>query len=120
MQVWLTFTELGEMLGCDSIGARDHVYGNAWERRRCSDGVTRALLPPDSARDFLLRYLATQSVLVVPTRPAPAEAIDLGPAVPAEPIGVHGRAPNGYDEVTAMMSSVTRSLSSLCAVPCNG
>src|SRR5262245_47503227 len=56
MQLWLTFEELGGFLNCDAEGARDHVYANQWERRRDSDGVTHAALPPDAARAFMLKY----------------------------------------------------------------
>jgi hypothetical protein len=60
MQLWLTFEELGEWLNCNSQAARNHVYENQWERRRCSEGITRALLPPNLARAFILGYAAKQ------------------------------------------------------------
>src|SRR3954449_1581098 len=58
MQLWLTFDELGSLLDCDPEQARHHVYANQWERRRASDGITRALLPFASAREFMLVFAA--------------------------------------------------------------
>jgi hypothetical protein len=57
-QVWLTFDEIAEMFHCDSAEARSHVIANQWERRRCSDAVTRVELPPEHARQFMLDFAA--------------------------------------------------------------
>jgi hypothetical protein len=89
MQLWLTFEELGTVLKCDPARARNHVYANQWERRRGCDGVTRAVLPIDLMRDFLLSLLAQQGE--TPVAPAAqadeieeaeeVEKIDLAPPV---------------------------------------
>jgi hypothetical protein len=55
-QLWLTFEEIGDLFYCDTAGARRRVIANQWERRRYSDGLTRAQLPPEVAHDFMLRY----------------------------------------------------------------
>jgi hypothetical protein len=55
-QLWLTFEEIADLFYCDAAGARRRVVANQWERRRYSDGVSRALLPPEVAHEFMLRY----------------------------------------------------------------
>ena len=53
-QVWVTFEEIQELFTCDPASARNQVAINQWERRRFSDGVTRVLLPPEEAYEFML------------------------------------------------------------------
>jgi hypothetical protein len=55
-QLWLTFEEIADLFYCDTAGARRRVIANQWERRRYSDGLTRAQLPPEAAHEFMLRY----------------------------------------------------------------
>jgi hypothetical protein len=55
-QVWLTFEEIQDFFGCDAAGARRRVIANEWERRRGHDGLTRALLPPEVAHDYMFGY----------------------------------------------------------------
>ena len=55
-RLWLTFEEIAELFYCDTASARRRVIANQWERRRYSDGLTRAQLPPEIAHDFMLRY----------------------------------------------------------------
>ena len=55
-QVWLTFEEIQELFSCDAADARRRVIANQWERRRCTDGLFRAELPPEAAHEFMLRY----------------------------------------------------------------
>ena len=55
-QVWVTFEEIQDLFTCDAASARSRVIFNQWERRRCSDGVTRVLLPPERALEFMLRH----------------------------------------------------------------
>jgi hypothetical protein len=59
-QLWLTFEEIQEMFGCDAAGARRRVIANEWERRRGHDGLTRALLPPEVANDYMLGHRSKQ------------------------------------------------------------
>jgi hypothetical protein len=51
-QVWLSFEEIQEVFRCDAADARRRVVANQWERRRCSDGLVRAQVPPTVAHDF--------------------------------------------------------------------
>jgi hypothetical protein len=55
-QLWLTFEEIADLFYCDTADARRRVFANQWERRRYSDGLTRALLPSEVAHEFMLRY----------------------------------------------------------------
>lgn len=55
-QVWVTFEEIQELFTCDAAAARSRVIFNQWERRRCSDGRTRVLLPPEAAHEFMLGH----------------------------------------------------------------
>jgi len=55
-QVWLTFEEIQDLFGCDAADARRRVVANQWERRRCTDGLFRAQLPPEAAHEYMLRY----------------------------------------------------------------
>jgi hypothetical protein len=55
-QLWLTFEEIADLFGCDTADARRRVFADQWERRRHSDGLTRAQLPPEVAHEFMLRY----------------------------------------------------------------
>jgi hypothetical protein len=57
-QVWATFEEIAELFDLDVTGARNHVIANQWERRRYTDGITRAILPPDAARKLMIGYAA--------------------------------------------------------------
>jgi hypothetical protein len=55
-QLWLTFEEIADLFFCDPASARRRGIANQWERRRYSDGLTRALLPSEVAHEFMLRY----------------------------------------------------------------
>jgi hypothetical protein len=55
-QLWLTFEEIADLFYCDTAGARRRVIASQWERRRYSDGLTRAQFPPEVAHEFMLRY----------------------------------------------------------------
>ncbi len=68
-QVWLTFEEVAEFYRCDGAGARGRAFANQWERRRCSDGEIRVLLPSAEARAYMARYLDQCEA----SEPAPCE-----------------------------------------------
>lgn len=54
MQIWLTYEEAGRFMNLDAAAARSAIAAQGWSRRRCSDGLTRAKLPPGAASAFLL------------------------------------------------------------------
>jgi hypothetical protein len=56
VQVWVTFGEIQDLLGCDAASARSRAILGQWERRRCSDGAIRVQLPAELAHEFMLRY----------------------------------------------------------------
>jgi hypothetical protein len=73
-QVWLTCDEIAEFYHCDGAGARGRAFANQWERRRCSDGEIRVLLPQEEARAFMVRCLdQCEAEGTEPCEPAPAE-----------------------------------------------
>jgi hypothetical protein len=70
-QVWLTFEEIADLFYSDAAGARRRVVAKQWERRKCSDGLIRALLPSEVAHDFMLHYRSNHEA-----RSAPAHEFD--------------------------------------------
>ena len=52
-QIWLTYEELSDQLGCAPQQARDGAIAAGWDRRRCSDGLTRVKLRPAVAAEYL-------------------------------------------------------------------
>src|SRR5215203_4661688 len=56
VQIWLTYSELGEMYGRSAVEAREAAIEEGWDRRRCSDGQSRVKLPEGAAHAFVLRY----------------------------------------------------------------
>jgi hypothetical protein len=57
-QVWATFEESAYLYQIDVTSARNLVIESQWERRRYSDGVTRAILPSDAALKLMIDYAA--------------------------------------------------------------
>jgi hypothetical protein len=55
-QVWVTFEEIQDLLGCDAASGRSRAILSQWERRRCTDGVMRVQLPAELAHEFMLGY----------------------------------------------------------------
>jgi hypothetical protein len=62
-QIWVSYDELGEMLGATADQARATAVDAGWSRRRSRDGVSRVRLPPKMAHEFILAY-ATSAVQV--------------------------------------------------------
>lgn len=64
-QIWLTYDELGALLGCDGAAAREAAAGRPLDRRRCRDGRTRAkldLLLTEQWLDMLVLHWAGRQV----------------------------------------------------------
>ncbi|HEY6254591.1 MAG TPA: hypothetical protein VIY51_02250 [Xanthobacteraceae bacterium] len=66
-QLLLTFDEIADLFHSDAAGARRRVIENQWERRRCTDGLTRVLAPADVAHDFMLDHAAKHESRVAST-----------------------------------------------------
>jgi hypothetical protein len=43
-QIWMTYREIAELLGCDADEARNQVVQRSLDRKRSRDGFTRAKL----------------------------------------------------------------------------
>lgn len=52
-QIWMTYEEVGALLGCGREAARAHVAAEGWDRRRSHDGETRVKLTPDAGAAYL-------------------------------------------------------------------
>jgi hypothetical protein len=55
-QIWLTYTELGQLFNCNVLTARHAADRNSWPARRSSDGNIRVKLPPAAAHEFIISY----------------------------------------------------------------
>lgn len=56
-QLWLTYHEIAEELGCDVSSARVTTISRGWTRKHSRDGVTRVLMP----ESVMQRYFANHS-----------------------------------------------------------
>jgi hypothetical protein len=57
-QIWLTYSELSELLKCELPDVRQAVIDNEWSQRRSSDGRLRVKLSAALAHQFMLNYVA--------------------------------------------------------------
>jgi hypothetical protein len=57
-QIWLTYSELSELLKCELSDVRQSVTDNEWSQRRSSDGRLRVKLSPALAHQFMLNYVS--------------------------------------------------------------
>jgi hypothetical protein len=87
-QVWLSFDEIQQAFGCDAADARRRVIANQWERRRCSDGMVRAQVPPDVAQNFFM----LSSHIEPEPRPAPANEFEAAMAALCRIFGAEANA----------------------------
>lgn len=55
-QLWLTYQELGDELGCAPAEARQTAIGQSWTRKHSSDGNTRVLMPLDLMRRYFAAH----------------------------------------------------------------
>jgi hypothetical protein len=92
VQIWLTYSELGEMYGRSAVEAREAAIEEGWDRRRCSDGQSRVKLPEGAAHAFILRY----ADVIVGGRPAShpvhllqRQAEQFGEQLAASPAAAH-------------------------------
>lgn len=56
-QIWLTYDELGALIGCDAIAARSTAAAMHLDRRKSHDGNTRAKLNANLTEIFLDRLV---------------------------------------------------------------
>lgn len=65
-QLWLTYQEIGDELGCDAVAARDAAIARAWTRKHSRDGQTRVLMPAD----LMQAYFVARAMAPAPTVPS--------------------------------------------------
>jgi hypothetical protein len=56
-QIWLTYDELGALVGCDAIAARSSAAAMQLDRRKSHDGNTRAKLNVNLSEIFFDRLV---------------------------------------------------------------
>jgi hypothetical protein len=52
-QIWMTYREIAEMLGCDADTARATTIQRELDRKKSRDGLTRAKLDPELTARFI-------------------------------------------------------------------
>ena len=65
-QLWLTYDEMAEELGCQPAEAREAAIARAMTRKHSSDGFTRVLMPPD----LMHAYFVARALDPLPSRAA--------------------------------------------------
>jgi hypothetical protein len=59
-QIWMTYEEVGALLGSSREAARAHVTTEGWDRRRSHDGETRVKLTPEAGAAYLDQLVAAR------------------------------------------------------------
>ncbi len=52
-QIWMTYAEIADMLGCDAETARSVTIQRSLDRKKSRDGMTRAKLDPELTARFV-------------------------------------------------------------------
>lgn len=52
-QIWMTYDEIADLLGCDAEAARAMAIHRSLDRRKSRDGLTRTKLDPDWTARFI-------------------------------------------------------------------
>ncbi|VIO76573.1 hypothetical protein CI1B_65400 [Bradyrhizobium ivorense] len=52
-QIWMTYREIAEMLGCDADAARATTIQRELDRKKSRDGLTRVKLDPELTARFI-------------------------------------------------------------------
>jgi len=52
-QIWMTYREMADMLGCDGDTARAEAIRRSLDRKKSRDGSTRAKLDPELSARFV-------------------------------------------------------------------
>jgi hypothetical protein len=68
--IWLTYSELSELLNCELSDVRQAVTDNEWSQRRSHDGRLRVKLTPALAHQFMLNYVVGLGHKLPAARPA--------------------------------------------------
>ena len=62
-QIWMTYDEIAELLGCDAETARAMAIHRSLDRRKSRDGLTRAKLDLDWTARFIAAIREADPVL---------------------------------------------------------
>ena len=62
-QIWMTYRELADMLGCDADAARAEAIRRFLDRKKSRDGWTRAKLDPELTERFIAAIRETEPAL---------------------------------------------------------
>ena len=62
-QIWMTYRELADMLGCDAATARAEAIRRSLDRKKSRDGWTRAKLDLELAAKFVAAIRETDPAL---------------------------------------------------------
>jgi len=67
-QIWMTYDELADLIGCRAHEAREHSIDQDLDRKKSRDGQTRVKLDPPLVTIFTAKIRATDSALDQATR----------------------------------------------------
>ena len=62
-QIWMTYREIADLLGCEPDEARAHAIHRSLDRRKSRDGLTRVKLDLEWAGRFVAAIRETDPVL---------------------------------------------------------
>ncbi|MBR0694837.1 hypothetical protein [Bradyrhizobium lablabi] len=62
-QIWMTYAEIGDMLGCDPKTARAATIQRSLDRKKSRDGMTRAKLDSELTARFIAAIRSADTAL---------------------------------------------------------
>src|SRR5882757_11405759 len=62
-QIWMTYREMADLLGCDADTARAEAIRRSLDRKKSRDGMTRAKLDPELSARFVAAIRETDPAL---------------------------------------------------------
>jgi hypothetical protein len=62
-QIWMTYSEMADMLGCNADMARAEAIRRSLDRKKSRDGWTRAMLDPELIARFIAVIRETEPAL---------------------------------------------------------
>jgi len=75
-QIWMTYGELADLLGCELDAVRERIRHDNLDRRQSRDGKTRVKLDLELAGLFIEKLRSEPRQAVLEQQPALDEAID--------------------------------------------
>jgi hypothetical protein len=62
-QIWMTYNEIADLVGCDAREAREHSIDQNLDRKKSRDGQTRVKLDLPLVTMFVAKIRAADSIL---------------------------------------------------------